>query len=179
MSFDIKTILGYQFVKVAHFYSCGKPYEIKKGKRKGEKWSVDTAISFYDGRFIIADESAYVIFAGDEAIPRYVGEYIFNLRSRWVKELNGYLYADHHMIKKIDLALKEKSTLPVEDRVTLWVAIDPYAITPDGSKINISKSLENEIMRRDDLSWNTRGQVKSYEKKRAKECIKLSSIIPS
>jgi len=159
MDFNRKKILGFDFVQAGYFYSSGTPYVIQRGARKGQAWEVDTAIHFLDERFLLSDESVYLIFGYGDDTPKYVGEYTFYLQDRWVKKANGFYYADHHMVEKIDSLLKTNDQAPNEERSTLWVAIDPFVVFPDSRRVNISKTLEYEIIKQYRPKWNIRGQA--------------------
>lgn len=160
--FEIQQYLGFKFVNAGAFYLADLPWE---GVSKGRKWQVFTSIELTSEKFRFANETACLIIS--EGKVKYVGEYSYNLSERMLKGN----YIDHHKDTQIENELKQGKY------VSLWLAIDPYAVTPDNKKINIAKSIEQEFLRRYDLDWNNRGKIKKWESWRAEKCIPVSEII--
>jgi hypothetical protein len=158
--YEFKKFLGFEFVKAGEFYLADIPWKGKKGE-----WEIYASIKLTSESFRKADESAYVVLSDSEL--KYVGEYTYSLEDRW---LSGS-YINHH---KSDLIEQE---LKLDKKVTLWLAVKPYAMTPDNLSINISKSLEQELLRQCDLDWNKRSKIKKWESWRAENCIPVSEII--
>jgi hypothetical protein len=170
MDLIYKELIGFKFVKVGDFRINDKPLSVRY---KGDTAEVKVSLKLIDESFLKSDESAYLIYAEDELV--YVGEYSYNLKDRWLKK-EDYIW--HHTDIEIEKALASKT-------VSLWLAIDPYLMLPDNSeKINVSKSIEQEILRRyspskdsDKPWWNKRGKVGNDPERRDLNCERVTKII--
>ena len=161
--FDFKDCLGFEFVKAGVFYLEDKPW---KGKdKKGRPWKVRASLKMIDERFRKADETVYLIFSGDEL--KYVGEYTYRLKDRWLKGN----YVTHDKYKKIEKEIEDGK------EVSIWLARDPYLKTDKIKNFNISKSLEHEILRSQSPEWNKRNQTKKWEDWRQRNCLKVNDIV--
>ena len=160
--FDYKDCLGFKFVKAGIFYLEDRPWE---GKDEKGPWKVRASLKMIDERFRKADETAYLIFSGDEL--KYVGEYTYNLEERW---LNGN-YVNHHKYLEIEKEIAGGK------EVSIWLAVSPYLKTDKIENLNISKSLEHEILRRQSPEWNKRNQTKKWEDWRQRNCQKVNDIV--
>lgn len=151
-------ISGFEFVKIAEFFINQVTYKVTKG---GKPVSLDVSIKLIDQRFEKLDESAYVIMSGEEIV--YVGEFSYSLKHRWIK---GNNYAWHGTVDKIKIELQKLKP------VSLWVTANPFS-----RRINISKSIEHEILKTKLPPWNIRGQIKKHKKWREKNCRKITQIL--
>lgn len=157
----IKNIYGFDFLKVGYFYNNDKPLET----RNGEKYHL--CINFIDEQMPLLGESAYVVMVGDEI--KYVGEYLYNLKDRWLrKDIYSWHHADKHIPKELD-----------HNRdVTLWVSINPYIKIANDKEINISKSIEQEILKQHEGQlWNKRGNPQNNAEWIKKNCKRLHEIL--
>ena len=159
-NYEFKKYFGFEFVKAGDFHLSEEPWKGKKGE-----WEIYASIQLVSEDFRRADESVYVVLSGDKL--KYVGEYTYSLSDRW---FSGN-YIDHHQSDLIETELR------LGEKVTLWLAVNPYLVTPDNFPINISKSIEHEFLRQYDLDWNKRNKIKKWESWRAENCIPVSEII--
>lgn len=155
---DIKVISGFEFIKAGSFAISDNPYEFKD-------WTSEIVMNLYDERYEKADETAYFITDGDEIL--YAGEFTYNLKDRWISK--GHV--NHHMYDNIDKLLKEGRS-PV-----IWLAISPYCEIPEYGEINISKSIEQQILRDFQPKWNSRNKHSESKEWRDKNCIRLDSYV--
>jgi hypothetical protein len=155
-----KIVHGFEFIKAGDFYLAETPW---KGKNKN--FNIRASLKLTSEKYRQADETTYLIYSGIDL--KYVGEYTYNLNDRW---LSGN-YVNHH---KSDLIEKE---LELGKEVSIWLAISPFAIINESIKINISKSIEHEILRKDDIEWNKRNRIKKWEEWRTKNCIPVEKIV--
>ena len=161
--YESKKILSFDFVKAGKFILSGEPCQFKN-------WQSHVLLKLIDEKFERADETAYVIIC--ETTILYVGEYAYNLRDRW----HSKNYVNHHMHNNIKSALEEGREL------SLWVAISPYIeITeienPELRELNLSKSLEQHILKHYLPEWNLRNKNSSAKEWRKKHSIRLDSFI--
>lgn len=163
MKLIYKTISGFKFVKIGEFYKCDEPYQVKF---EGKEISIDLSIKLISDMFKQSDESAYLIFVNDNLV--YVGEYSYNFEDRWLRKSK---YVWHNTDDRIE------EQLLLNNNVSLWLSVDPFIILPDDSRINISKSIEQEILKKEDLVWNKRGKMKKYSEWREANCTPVISII--
>ncbi len=160
----IRNIAGFEFIKVGEFYEDEDAIEAKVN---GIKSSFNLCIKFIDNNIRKVGESAYVVMVGDDIV--YVGEYSFNFQDRWLRQEK---YSWHHIDYKIPDELKKGNV------VTIWLTVDPYVVLSNGVNFNVSKSIEQEILRASGNSlWNKRGKLKKNEEWIEKNCFKLVDII--
>jgi hypothetical protein len=156
-------IAGFKFIEVGIFYVSDEPLE---AKYNGKNTLASVCIKLRHDTFKKVGESAYILFVDEDLV--YVGEYSYNLEDRWLKKGK---YVWHHKDNDILKALKENR------RVTLWLSMNPYITIENGNSINISKSIEQEILKRLPLPWNVRGKLNKNEKWIEQNCIKFSEIM--
>jgi hypothetical protein len=157
-----KKCLGFDFVKAGDFYLADEP---RTGSDKNGPWEVYASLELFDKRYRKADETVYFVTADYEIM--YVGEYTYNFEDRW---LSGN-YVNHHKYLEIEMELKEKR------EVSIWLAISPYCEAGDIEEFNLSKSLEQEILRKIDPPWNSRNKTAKWKKWRADNCIKINTLV--
>jgi hypothetical protein len=165
MELTFKNICGFEFVKIGKFYLNESPLPVRYD---GEDDHVNVSLRLIDDLFKKADESAYVIFSDNTLV--YVGEFSYNFQDRWLRKDN---YVWHNTDTKIEVELKSGN------EVCIWLAVDPFALLANGSKINISKSIEQEILKSNLVfpDWNKRGQFNKWAKWREKNCLRVTEII--
>ncbi len=160
--FETQTIYGFDFVKIGEFYENKEPL-ITRNKKP-----YNLCINLIDDGFAKLGESAYVVLVEDEI--RYVGEYVYNFKDRWLRQ---EIYSWHHIDHNIPSVLEEDKS------VTIWVTINPY-ITIGDNEINISKSIENEILKNHtnpDRLWNKRGKLRENKEWIKKNCKRFHEIV--
>ena len=158
-------IFNIPFVKVGSFYIADEPwtgYDKKHGY-----WKVISKFQPVHDAVLKADENVYLVIVNDDIV--YVGEYIYNLEDRWFKNSNGYV--NHHIWKEIDEELKQRND------VSLWLCHYPYIDLPDGSELNIAKSLEQRIIDEYKPKWNKRNDRTKWKAWRKKNCIRINTIL--
>jgi hypothetical protein len=157
-----KKIVGFEFIKAGVFYLADIPWE---GRDNTGSWSIRASIKLVHKRFHQADETVYIIESDDEL--RYVGEYSYNFADRWLHKD----YVNHHKYNEIENDLLNHKT------VSIWLAISPYLRTKEIEQFNISKALEQEILRRYSPEWNKRNRINRHEQWRRRNCEKVSDIV--
>lgn len=157
---EIIELLEYKFINVGVFYLAETPWCDKNGEN-----CVRASLKLNSEEYRKADETAYLIYSND--ILKYVGEYTYNLSDRW---LSGD-YVNHH---KSDLIEQE---IESGKKVTLWLAISPFCNINKTTRINISKSIEHEILRQHDAEWNKRNKINKWEKWRSNNCVSVEDIV--
>ena len=165
MNLLCKEISGFKFVKVGYFHMNAIPYRVTY---KGKEIECKLSLKLYNDLFKKADESTYLIFINDDPDPVYVGEYTYNLEDRW---LRNSVYVWHSKDENIE------SELAQNNEVSLWLVVDPYLPLSNNKKINISKSIEQEILRVRYPDWNKRGQMIKYDAWRKDNCLSVLEII--
>lgn len=136
---EIRKVSGFEFIKAGTFSVSNKQYKFKN-------WTSEIVMELLDERYENADETAYLLMYEDQIL--YVGEYTYNLKERWISK--GHV--NHHMYDNIYSFIKEgKNT-------SIWLAISPYCNIPGYGEINISKSIEQQIMRKHKPAWNLRNK---------------------
>ncbi len=158
---ELKTLYGFEFVKAGVFYLAETSWKITS---KG--WEIRASLELVSEKFRKADETVYLVYSDDDLV--YVGEYTYNLESRW---LSGN-YVDHHKSDDIERQLEAGCD------VTLWLAVFPYtSVDRSLQAINISKSIEHELLKKCDPKWNKRNKRSASEKWRQKNCISVVDIV--
>lgn len=146
------------FVKAGDFQLSVNPYHFKT-------WTSKIILNLYDEKYEKADETVYLVTYNDEIL--YVGEFTYNLKDRWISKN----HVNHHMYENIEKLLTD-GKIP-----SIWLAISPYCEIPELGELNISKSLEQKIMRDNQPKWNSRNKQSKVEEWRHKNCIRLDSFI--
>lgn len=165
MKLEIKNMYGYDFVKVGTF----KLGEVREVTYRGKRVEIRVVLDLVHPDFKKADESVYILCVNDE--PYYVGEYSYNLADRWLRG-SGYIW--HH---KDDLVEEETKK---GNSVTIWIIIDPYRTVGERNTINISKAIEQDILKKEyPPIWNKKGQLEKWATWREKHCVKVATIIES
>ncbi len=155
---EIRKISGFRFVKVGQFLLSDKPYQFKN-------WTSKIVLSLYDKKYEKADETVYLVMSDHEIL--YVGEFTYNLKDRWISKN----HVNHHMHNNIEELLTRGKNL------SIWLAISPYCETPEIGELNISKSLEQWIMREYQPKWNSRSKSSESKEWRCNNCIRIDSFI--
>ena len=161
--FEEKKVAGFSFIKIGKFYNNEESIPVKY---EGKNIDITLSLNLFNDEFKKIGESAYLIFSDNDLM--YVGEYSFNLKDRWLR--NGE-YVWHHKDRKILDALNENKN------VTLWITLNPYIKIDKDFTINISKSIEREVLKQREVPWNRRGKTKIYKEWICDNCIKLEDII--
>lgn len=163
MVLEKKIMYGYEFVKVGTFHLAEEPHPVTYN---GKKTTINVVLDLVDKSFAKADESVYMVCKnGNEC---YVGEYSYNLTERWLRK-GEYIW--HHMDEKIEEELRSGCNIDI------WIATNPY-ININGKMINISKSIEQEILKdKEPPTWNKKGQLDKWAEWREIHCKKVSDII--
>lgn len=165
MKLEIKNMYGYDFVKVGNFRSGAVRY-IQYG---GKEVPIRVILDLVHPDFKKADESVYILCVNDK--PYYVGEYSYNLSERWLRG-GGYIW--HHKDELVDEEVAKGNS------VDIWIIVDPYRNVGGKDPINISKAIEQDILKRESLPiWNKKGQLGKWAAWREKHCIKVATIIES
>ena len=155
---EFRNISGFEFIKAGEFVKTDVPCSFKG-------WDSYIKIDFSDERYERADETVYVVTTGNNIL--YVGEFTYNLRDRWLSR--GYV--NHHMYSKIEEFLKSNQEL------SIWLAVEPYCNIENHGQLNISKSLEQHILKDTSPDWNLRNKHSGSSEWRVKNCIKLNTFI--
>ncbi|WP_429885882.1 hypothetical protein [Geoalkalibacter halelectricus] len=163
MEFDYKTVNGFMFVKVGEFYINKEP---KKIIYRGNPETITVSLKFTDELFRKSDESTYLIFSEDELV--YVCEYSYNLEERW---LRNRIFIWHHKDEDIENELKQGK------EVSLWLVLNPIINLSEKIKINISKSIEQEILKCNKPAWNKRGGYFKWAEWKNSNCLPVIDII--
>ena len=164
---DFKEILGFKFVKAGAFYLAKEPWT--GGGKKTGIWESYVSLRLYDGQYRKADETVYLVYS--ELDLKYVGEFSYNLEDRWLKENEDYV--KHEKFKNIENEINNGH------EVTIWLAVSPYDDIDEINQLNISKSIEHEILRKYSPEWNSRNKTGRWEDWRKDNCIKVADIINS
>jgi len=159
-----KSLYGFEFAKIGTFHITDEPHPVIYD---GLSDHIQVEMRLISEKFTNADESVYLIYVND--VLYYVGEYSYNLKERWGLRKGKYIW--HHKDVEIEKELRKNNN------VNIWIIVDPYVCTGDSSKINISKSIEQEILKRKMPIWNTRGQLEKWASWRQKHCKKVVDII--
>ena len=157
-----KTLCSFEFVKVGSF-SVTESTLTRKHNGKDEELSL--LLNLVDQRIRSIGESAYLLYADDELM--YVGEYSRNLADRWLVNTN---YVWHHKDIDILAAIKRGRT------VSMWLTTDPYLPLVNNQRMNVSKSIEQQVLKTYDIPWNKRGLLFKDKKWIEKNCIDFSSV---
>lgn len=152
-----RKISGFHFIKAGDFLFADTPCKFKS-------WESNLILDLYDERYRNADETVYLVTHNDTIL--YVGEYTYNLKERWLTKN----YVNHHMYDKIE------SQLTLGKEISLWLAIKPYCEVAEFGLLNISKSLEQQIIKEYKPEWNSRSRHSGSDEWR-KNCLKLNSFI--
>ena len=156
---NIRTWSGFQFIKSGMFKISDRPYKFKN-------WTSELVIDFYDKRYAKADETVYLLISENFEMM-YVGEFTYNLEDRWLSK--GHV--NHHMYDKIEESINKGHV------ITIWLAISPYCVVEGCDDLNVSKALEQQIMREYQPKWNARNKQSEAREWRAKNCVKLNTFI--
>lgn len=152
--------LDYKFVEIGEFKISKIPLEVIYG---GKADKVTVELELYSDKYKQIGESVYLIVLDGE--PHYVGEYSKNLDSRWFKKEN---YIWHHKDIHISKALNNGA------KVKLFLIDSPFINLENGNELNISKSIEHDILKKKNLKWNKRNNsLEKVSELRLEECIKL------
>ncbi len=160
---QFKDVAEFRFMKIGNFYlnECTESV-----KYNGKKVELRLSMKLINENFKKLGESAYLLFVDDDQLM-YVGEYSFNLNDRWLR--NGD-YVWHHKDREILTTIENQSD------ISIWATVNPYIEIENGNKINISKSIESEVLKKYDLPWNKRGELKKHESWISDNCLKMSDI---
>lgn len=161
--FEEKKVAGFTFIRIGDFYHNETPIIVKY---KGKETPITLSLKLFNDEFKKIGESAYLIFSDEELM--YVGEYSFNLADRWLR--NGE-YVWHHKDKNISNAINKQKN------VSFWITLNPHVKINDDITINISKSIESEVLKQLDAPWNTRGKTKKYKQWINTNCVKITDLL--
>lgn len=161
--YEFKDICGFRFVRAGDFFNSDSSF---KYRYKGEDLEASLSLNLINDGLCKAEESAYLLCCGDNIM--YVGEYSFNLQDRW---LTRGTYVDHHKSDKV------KECIANNEKVSIWITVNPYLKNNNGNNINVSKSIESAVLKKHDPVWNTRGRLKMNESWIKDNCKKISDIL--
>jgi hypothetical protein len=151
-------ISGFDFVKAGEFQFSEEPYQFKT-------WTSKLLLKLFDDRYEKADETAYLIMCEEQIL--YVGEFTYNLKDRWISKN----HVNHHMYDNIVNSLNEGKV------ISLWLAISRFCEIAEHGELNVSKALEQHIMREYQPIWNSRNKQSESKEWREKNCIRLDSFM--
>ncbi|WP_218354992.1 hypothetical protein [Alteromonas lipotrueiana] len=156
-----KYLLGFEYLKIGNFSFADTPCQLKT-------WVSEILLNLRDARYEKIGETLYFISRDEEIV--YIGEFTYTLKSRWLSK--GYVV--HHIYDKLAEALREGSEL------AMWVAVCPYVNIPDMGELNISKSLEQKMIKHLKPDWNIRNRY-SADKEIwvTKHCMRLDKLQPT
>jgi flagellar biogenesis protein FliO len=153
---------GYEFVKVGKAQWCEEGI-VAKHEGKEQTWHA--ALSLVDERFLDAEQSVYMVKVDDEIT--YIGVYTDSFETRWLKA-KRYFWHSVNVDDKITALIKQGR------EVTVWLTTNPYASIDDRS-INVSQSIEYELIKAIKPEWNTTHK----NKKKNNEFLKVLDIVNS
>lgn len=153
-----RKVSGFDFLKAGDFSFADTPYKFKR-------WESNLILNLYDERYRNADETAYIVTSNEVIL--YAGEYTYNLQERWLSKN----YVNHHMYDNIE------SLIAQGKEASLWLAIEPYCEISEYGLLNISKSLEQQIIKDYQPEWNSRNRHSGSSEWRDKNCLNLNSFI--
>jgi hypothetical protein len=130
---DTRSFLGFEFFKAGEF-------KITNQSHKFKHWESKIIIDLHDEQYKTHKESIYIVMNVDDML--YVGEFIYSFQDRW---LGGGNYVNHHRYKDI------KECLDKGDGLSIWLATHPYS-----GELNVSRSLEYQIIKDCKPKWNHR-----------------------
>lgn len=152
---DIKKVKGesgaeYSFVKIGKAFLSDTPLKAKFDGKELENWRLQLEL-LVDDTILESEQSCYLV-CDDERII-YVGYYSNSFRDRWWKK-KGYFWHGEVVDNEVNRLLNADSS----KNITVWLSINPYAHTIDGTKINISKFIEDDIIMSQSGLINTVGK---------------------
>lgn len=154
-----KSLLGFEYLKIGQFALADTPCQLKT-------WTSEIVLKLEDERFEKVGETLYFITEDEQIV--YIGEFTYNLKSRWLSK--GYVV--HHMYDRIADALNDGSEL------AMWVAISPYIEIPEMGELNVSKSLEQKMIKHFKPEWNKRNRYcADKEAWVGKHCMRLDQYL--
>ena len=162
---EYKNVEGFEFVKIGQAYWCESGVNVT---HQGKKLSWHVALELVDQLFLNAEQSTYLVYVNGEQTPVYVGEYSNSFSDRWLRRDKYFWHSDNVDDKVKELVLNG-------DSITIWLSVEPYAITTEGHSININKAIEQKLIENLQPTWNIRGKgIQSNSK-----TIKVSEILAS
>ncbi|WP_018983656.1 GIY-YIG nuclease family protein [Salinimonas chungwhensis] len=154
-----KHLLGFEFLKVGTFSFADTPCQLKT-------WVSEIVLNLTDVRYEKIGETLYFITRGEDIV--YIGEFTYTLKNRWLSK--GYVV--HHIYDKLAEALREGTEL------AMWVAVSPYVDIPQMGELNISKSLEQKMIKHFKPGWNKRNRYSAdNENWVTKHCLRLEKLL--
>ncbi|WP_039926872.1 hypothetical protein [Alcanivorax sp. DG881] len=131
----------YEFVKVGRFVKSKTPLKVRF-EGKDDEVTMELELCHEDIKKV--GECVYLVTV--DGVPVYVGEYSRTLESRWLRSGN---YIWHNK----DLLIVEE--VNSGRRVDFYLAKNVYVMINE-REVNISKSIEHDILQVENLPWNTR-----------------------
>jgi hypothetical protein len=131
----------YEFVKVGQFVKSKAPLKVRF---EGKDDEVTIELQLYHEDIKKVGECVYLVTV--DGVPMYVGEYSRTLESRWLRSGN-YIWHNKDL-----LIIEEVNS---GKRVDFYLAKNVYVMI-NGREINISKSIEHDILQVEHLPWNKR-----------------------
>jgi hypothetical protein len=157
---DYRSVSGFEFIKAGEFLISEQPYQFKD-------WTSKLVLKLYDERYEKAEETVYLLTSEDQIL--YVGEFTYNLKDRWISKN----HVNHHMYDNIEKFVVTGKT------IFFWLAISPFCEIPEYGELNVSKALEQQVMREHQPEWNSRNKQTGAKEWRSKHCIRLDSFVKS
>lgn len=140
-------VSGYEFIEIGEFVKYNNPLAVKFD---GKTTQISVELILHNKAYKNVGESVYVVTVS--AIPKYVGEYSSTLENRWLRKEN-YIWHNHD--ENILTMLNSSNTTDVR----LYLIENPYVVLSNGKELNISKSIEHDILQDPCLElWNTRNR---------------------
>jgi hypothetical protein len=140
----------YEFIHVGKFVRTKKPLKVKFD---GKQDQVTVELEFVNERVKEISESVYLVTVNSEV--KYVGEYSKTLGDRWLKrEKDNYIWHSQ------DISISDE--LRNEHKVLLYLIKNPFISHSNGHELNISKSIEHDILQRTPARhelWNKRNRL--------------------
>lgn len=139
-----KVVHGFDFIQIGSFYKNETPLNVRYNNKDSKVW---VSLKLADEKFKQIKKSTYLIYVDDKLM--YVGSYSNTLEHRWIKK-GEYIW--HHK----DIQIQEK--LEEGKMVSLWILENPEFELKDCHRLplNISRSLEQEIIDKNKPLWNRR-----------------------
>ena len=153
--------LGFEFVLFGKAFRCDQGMQMS-GAYGNRMWHA--ALDVIHPDFLDAEQSVYLVKVDDKLV--YVGEYSNTFKARWLKK-GRYLWHSDNIDNQVNQLLQQGA------EVTVWLSVRPYVMANEGIEINVSKSLELELIKTYQPEWNTvhKGEVFSKRRLRVAEIV--------
>ena len=153
----------YMFIRVGRSVLC-ETGMVMPGSAPPRRWQA--ALELENPEFRFAGQSVYAFMLEDEVM--YVGQYTNTLQARMLNR-GRYFWHGDAVDNRIYRLLK------IGKSVTLWLSLDPFIGVGKGEKLNISHTIEYELIRLLGPQWNTLHKQQKLSQRRAEVATIISN----